>query len=257
MARSRDISKVFSSDTALATDAEVTANFIAKADGYAPREVVYFTSSGSFTKATYPWLRAIRIKVVGGGGSGGGAGTTGSTQCGASSGGAAGGYAERFFTDISSLDATVTVTVGTGGAATSTYTGNTGGTSAFGTSGNAWRTRATGGSAGSGNLGPSTSRPGGAGGVGTNGDLLGKGGAGGPFISFVATAFNSYSGFGGSSVLSGGGEGRTATINAGVDGIAGSTPGGGGSGGINIGTNGVNRSGGAGGNGTVIVELYG
>jgi hypothetical protein len=257
MGRARDIANVLSGSTALATDAEVATNFIAKVDGYALRETVYFTSSGSFIKSNYPWLRAMRIKVIGGGASGGGTGTTSTGQCGASPGGGAGGYAERFFTNISSLDNTVTVTVGSGGAAGVGYnTTNNGGVSEFGGAGNAWRTRATGGTGAGGNLGPSTSRPGGPGGVGTDGDLLVKGGAGGPMISFVATDFNSYSGAGGNSVLGGGGEGRTAANNSGADGIAGSIPGGGGSGGFNLGTNATQRSGGAGGSGMVILELF-
>jgi hypothetical protein len=76
---------------------------------------VYFTSSGTFTKADYPWLRAIRVKCQGGGGGGGGAATTGVGQQAISSGGAGGAYAESFITNIAGLDASVTVTRGAGG----------------------------------------------------------------------------------------------------------------------------------------------
>jgi hypothetical protein len=134
MARSRDISKVLSSNTTLATDAEVAASFIAKADGYIYRQTVYFTSSGTFSKASYPWLRAMRVKTVGAGGGGGSAAATnGSQYCIGGSGGG-GGYAESFITDIAGLSSSETVTVGSGGAggAAGTNAGSTGGTSSFG-----------------------------------------------------------------------------------------------------------------------------
>jgi hypothetical protein len=103
-------------------------------DGYVFKETVYFTSSGTFTKATYPWLRAIRVKCQGGGGGGsGGVATNASQYCVGGSGGG-GGYAESFITDIAGLDASVTVTVGSGGAggAAGNNPGSTGGTSSFG-----------------------------------------------------------------------------------------------------------------------------
>jgi hypothetical protein len=45
---------------------------------------VYFNSSGTFTKATYPWLKAIKVKCqgAGGGGSGGNGGTGDTTNSG-------------------------------------------------------------------------------------------------------------------------------------------------------------------------------
>ena len=93
-------------------------------DTYRYVDTVYFTSSGSFTKATYPWLRAVRVKVQGAGASGGGTDyidTNGDAA--AAPGGGGGAYAESFITDIASLAASVTVTVGLGG------TGGAGGTS--------------------------------------------------------------------------------------------------------------------------------
>jgi hypothetical protein len=39
-------------------------------------QTLYYTSSGTFTKASYPWLRAIKVKVQGAGGGGGGCATT-------------------------------------------------------------------------------------------------------------------------------------------------------------------------------------
>jgi hypothetical protein len=96
---------------------------------YAFVETVYFTSSGTFTKADYPWLRAIRVKCQG---AGGGGGRRSGTEFGA--GGNGGNYAESFITDIAGLDAEVSVTRGAGGAgATTTDTnGGGGGDSSFG-----------------------------------------------------------------------------------------------------------------------------
>ena len=86
--------------------------------GYRYHSTVYFTSSGTFTKASYPWLRAVRVKVQGAGGGGGsGARTSGSFGNNHGAAGGAGGYAERFITDIAGLAASETVTVGSGGAA--------------------------------------------------------------------------------------------------------------------------------------------
>ena len=73
--------------------------------GYRYHSTVYFTSSGSFTKATYPWLRAIRVRMVGGGGAGAGCATTGASTVSVSSGGQGGNYAEKWITDIAGLSA--------------------------------------------------------------------------------------------------------------------------------------------------------
>jgi hypothetical protein len=58
------------------TGAGETPGFI----GFRFKEAVYFTSNGTFTKADYPWLRAIRVRLVGGGGGGGGCATTSANQ---------------------------------------------------------------------------------------------------------------------------------------------------------------------------------
>jgi hypothetical protein len=231
-------------------------------DGYAFKETVYFTSNGTFTKADYPWLRAIRVKVQGAGGGGGGcsATTTASTQASVGSGGAGGGFAERFYTDISSLSASVTVTVGSGGAggAAGVNNGVAGGTSEFGGSGNAWRTRATGGGLGQG--GPLlTGVTGWAGafandpGVGSDGQLLLRGGS--PKTGVVFGGSIAVPSWGGSSFLSGE---TTAVLTgataAGVAGLLGS--GGSGANGCGAGTGGVAQAGGNGGAGIVIVELF-
>jgi hypothetical protein len=107
MTRARDLSDVASS-------------------GYTYRQTVYFTSSGTFTKATYPWLRGIRVRMVGAGGGGSDAQATGGSQVSVGGGGGGGGYCEKFYTDIASLASSITVTVGTGGTPT-----NDGGSSTF------------------------------------------------------------------------------------------------------------------------------
>ena len=100
-------------------------------EGYVYVDTVYFTSSGTFTKATYPWLRAIRVKCQGGGGAGGGGVVTASTTVSPASGGGAGSYAESFITDIAGLPSSVTVTVGAGGLGVSGSNGNEGAPSSF------------------------------------------------------------------------------------------------------------------------------
>jgi hypothetical protein len=102
--------------------------------GYQFRETVYFTSSGTFVKANYPWLRAIRVKCVGGGGGGAGTGAATGTQVIVAGTGGGGGYAESFITNIAGLDASVTVTrgAGGGGGAAGQNAGSGGGASSFG-----------------------------------------------------------------------------------------------------------------------------
>ena len=104
------------------------------ANGYVYVQTLYYTSSTTFTKATYPWLRAIRIKVIGGGGGSGGTSTTSGSQGCASNGGGGGTYAEKFYTNIVSLASSETITIGAGGAAGSATpgAGGTGGTTSFG-----------------------------------------------------------------------------------------------------------------------------
>ena len=96
---------------------------------------LYLTSTTTFTKATYPWLRAIRVKCQGGGGGGGGVANPSAGNVAIANGGGGGAYAESFITNISGLAASVTVTVGAGGTAgaAGANNGGAGGTSSFGT----------------------------------------------------------------------------------------------------------------------------
>ena len=80
-----------------------------------------FTSSGTFTVPA--GITALRVRVFGGAGSG---------LAGSSTSGACGGYVEAYLTGMTP-GASITVTVGAGGASTTSgVTGNTGGTSSFG-----------------------------------------------------------------------------------------------------------------------------
>jgi hypothetical protein len=197
-------------------------------------ETVYFTSSGTFDKADYPWLRAIKVTAVGGGGGGGGVGTT--SGVGVAGGGGGGGIAESFITNIAGLDASVTVTVGAGGAGGS---GNNGGDSG----GNSSFDLITGGGGEGGNpsTGNNVSNAGGNGGTASGGDLNLSG------FSGITSARNSAGQGGGQ-----GGGGRPTGNSDGNNGTG--NYGGGGSGAQDGGT--TARDGGAGAGGRVIVELY-
>lgn len=236
---------------------------------------VYFTSSGTFTKATYSWLRAVKVKVQGAGGGGGGTDYIDNAGEAASSpGGGGGGYAESFITDIASLDSSVTVTVGSGGTAgtggtsgsTNGTAGSSGGASSFGL-GTAYEVSGNGGSYG--NRGPETSgfftTAGASGGSGT-GDLVVPGKPSEPCINLglAGTTTTHVCGVGtngGDSMLGAGGVIVSSGATAGQvtrNGVTGSGYGGGGSGGAAAAGTGTTdgADGGAGSNGIVIVELY-
>jgi hypothetical protein len=92
-----------------------TSGTVALTTGYQYVQTLYFTSSGTFSKASYPWLRGIVVKCQGGGGGGAGAGATPAGQIISGRSGSGSVYAESFITDISGLSSSVTVTVGSGG----------------------------------------------------------------------------------------------------------------------------------------------
>jgi len=185
--------------------------------GYRYHSTVYFTSSGSFTKASYPWLRAIRVIVQAGGGGGGHADTTSAGQCSAGGGGGAGTWAQSFITDIASLASSVTVTVGAAGngGLYATSTAATAGTdSSFG-SGAAYEVSAGGGSGG-----VTITRSGSAQGIGGNGgaggvgDLVIQGGGGdGALVVDPANVYSGISGKGAHSIL--GASGKATRANQG------------------------------------------
>jgi hypothetical protein len=219
--------------------------------GYRFVETVYFTSSGTFTKATYPYLRAIRVRLVGGGGGGGGAAATGADTIAQATGGAGAAYAESFLTDIAGLSSSVTVTVGSGGSggAAGTNSGSAGGSSSFGT-----LVSANGGGAGAGGFELVVTESQGQGGTGgattATGDLVIPGTASSSvWYGRSRVGFT----FAGQSVFSG--QLHTNGTTTGTNGASGNGRGGGGSGAVN-GFNQSARAGGTGSGGIVIVELY-
>ena len=138
-----------------------------------------FTSSGTFTVPA--GITKVKVTVVGGG-----AGATNySATFGSSGGGGAGGTAIKIISGLTP-GGTVSVTVGTGGAA-----GTGGGTSSFGA-----YCSATGGSTGS--VGSSNNKPG-VGGTGSSGDINITGGIGGASGSGSASGGCSFMGGGGCS----------------------------------------------------------
>jgi hypothetical protein len=216
--------------------------------GYQYVQTVYFTSSGTFTKATYPWLRAVRVRVQGAGGGGGAALATSATQLSAGGGGGGGCYAESFIL-ASSLSASVTVVAAAGGAGGTTGNGGTGGTSQFGT-----LVTANGGSGG-GFARDSTLPIGAPSGDGSStgvGDVVfaGSGGTAGMLFS-TALGNGCFAGAGGSSQLGGGAETRREN-----EPVADGNLYGGGGGGGAVGVSASAENGGAGAAGIVIVELY-
>lgn len=144
------------------------------------KQLVTFTSSGTFTKASYSSYSYAEITVVGGGGAGGGADGTTTAQMSAGSGGGAGGTGVVVVA-LSAMAASETVTVGVGGTGVSADHGGNGASSSFGT----WAV-ATGGSGGifqsNGAAYRGEGQPGGAGGIGTTGTLLMQGSAGGAMM---------------------------------------------------------------------------
>jgi hypothetical protein len=223
-----------------------------RAVGYLLKQTVVFTASGSFTKASYPGLRAVRVRCQAAGGGGAAAVTTAGGTTSAGNGGGAGGYAEAFAV-ASDLATTEAVTVGTGGAGGTTGAGSAGGDSALDTI--SGEVRATGGAGGATLAAQSaavsnTSRS--DGGIGTAGSVLLRGGYGGPAMTLSSS--RSRGGDGGASHLGGAmpGIGSGGTNNTGT---TGANYGGGGSGAANANSQSA-TAGGAGAPGIVIVEVY-
>ena len=215
------------------------------------REVVTFTANGTFTKADYPWLRAVRARAVGGGGGGGGAGGTASGDAAAGGGGGSGGYAEALV-EAASLPASVAVTVGSGGSGgIGEATGAAGGTTSFGSI-----AAATGGGGGDTNGPTGLELPrvamGGLGGDGTAGDFTQSGSSGGyGLMGSPGPLTSNIGGNGAPSILGGGVRGGYS-----VAGSSGQARGAGGSGAARR-HNSSSANGGGGVDGVVIVELYG
>ncbi len=215
-------------------------------------QIVYFTASGTFTKADYPWLHKVQVRLVGGGGGGGGCALTSATQACAGGGGGGGAYAEVFLLEAA-LGAAETVTVGAGGSggAAGDNVGVAGADSKFGGA----LCIGEGGQPGSGDAAVTPPRYGATGGAGGGiagvGDLQVAGGRGLPVAIFEEVVTPSP---GGASMFA---PMRTSSLTtSGTDGSDGDLYGAGGSGGANADDQGSGRAGGDGADGIVIVYLY-
>ena len=225
---------------------------IGNAKGYQYWQTVRFTANGSFVKAAYPGIRAVRVRCQGGGGAGGGAGATTSTQTASGGGGGGGVYAESWILE-SALSTSHAVTVGTGGTGVAGGQGNSGGTSSFGS-----LVIAPGGGGGF-NRAASTSPRASSGAAitsGGTGDFIIQGGGGGAGMAFdndwnINEDYGLF-GQGGSSHL--GGTSRGARGPA-TSPSAGCLYGGGGTGAVN-GISESDKAGGAGAAGIVIVDIF-
>ncbi|WMI34459.1 hypothetical protein SEA_DAMASCUS_21 [Microbacterium phage Damascus] len=228
------------------------ASVVGAGTGYRFAQRVIFTSSGTFSKASYPGVRAIRVLAVGGGGSGAGSGGASGGMNSYGTGGGSGAYAESFITDIAGLATSVAVTVGAGGAATANgaLQGNSGSASSFGTA-----VVAGGGEGGypKPNSALGAYIRGGLGGVATAGDIQQAGTVGGKGSGRDTLA---QAGDGASSVFGGGGLGNAG--GGGSASYAGAPGGAYGAGGGGAATNagGSAAASGAGASGVVIVEIY-
>lgn len=194
---------------------------LSKTPNVAPTTQV-ITATGVWTKPAN--LKYAVIEVVGGGG--GGVIPAAFNRGGGGGGG--GGYSKKIVA-AASLGATEIVTVGVEN-----------GTTSFGS-----HCQATGGS-------DATAEIGGAGGVGSGGDLNIAGSAGG---SALGTSSGTFGGAGGPSHLGGGGAGGATRASASSEGAAGGNYGGGGGGGA-AGTAQAPISGGGGAAGVIIVTEY-
>lgn len=206
-----------------------------------------FSTPGTQTYTPTAGTNRVRVTVVAGGGAGGATQATGSGQFSVAGGGGGGGVA---VSDLSSGFSGVTLTIGAGGAPSSTGTapGGNGGSSSFGSM-----------LASTGGLGGTTTVPnsgpvvqaGGAGGVGTGGNVFnGVGGAGANGVG--TNNGNAASGNGGASYF---GSGASAQFTTTAGGLSASTPGTGGSGAVSLSSQAA-QAGGAGAPGTIIVEEY-
>lgn len=209
-------------------------------------ETLYFTTSANFNKLSYPWLAAVKVRLVGGGGGGGSSNQAGAGVISWGMGGSGAGYAESFITNIAGLSNTTAVSVGAGGGSS-----QNGGTSSFGT-----LVVAGGGIQGGTKIADIYGQypPVSAGGVGITGNFITSGSPGGP--GDHAEAFIGSSGVGGSSQLGGGATNR-GSGGGGSSFVGNAATGyGGGGGGALTTTGALGALGGAGAPGIVIVELY-
>jgi hypothetical protein len=219
------------------------------------RETVVFTSSGTFSKASYPWARYARVRLVGGGGGGGNSNNTTASQICVGGGGGGGGYAEKLIA-VSAMSASESVTVGAGGAGATAGSvdvrGGTGGSSSFGSHVSA--SGGTGGNTQGSNAPINAFGEPGSGGTASSADFGVTGGAGDYGLTVVNSGGRVLGPRGGDSHLGYGGHAIYTAASS--SGRAGQLYGGGGGGACaDVSTTG--QAGGVGAAGIVIVELFG
>lgn len=203
-----------------------------------------FSANGTYTPTS--GMTFCTIELVGGGGGGGSSSNTAANEVSVGGGGGGGGYARKTFS-AGTVGVSQVVTIGSGGLTA----GGNGGTTSVGA-----LLSATGGfGGGSGGASTSSTGNGSPGGIGSNGDINVRGGAGICGIGANSGAFSfAAGGSGGSSYLGGGGAGAAAASGQG-DGSVGGNYGGGGAGAI-CGVSGTASNGGVGGPGFVIITEY-
>lgn len=213
--------------------------------------VIAYTTSGektAFTKATYPTMTGVLVKMCGGGGGGGGSAGAASSQ-GLGGCGGGGAYREAWI-PVDSLQPSEIPTVGSGGTGgtAGNNNGNIGGTSSFGS-----LVTCSGGNGGSGSA-AITGTTANAGGLeqngGTGGDFTipGSPGTNGRVYSGTAMPIGHA---GGAGPFGMGSRYPSAGPN---DGLSSTRPGGGGSGGWGTSTS---AAGGNGADGAIIIYVYG
>lgn len=213
------------------------------------QQLLVFDTVGStaFMKASFPGLRKLRIRVIGGGGGGAGA-EAAPGQSIARSSGSGGTYSESLL-DASGIGASETITVGAGGTgAVGNIAGGNGGTSSFG-----GLVTAPGGlGSGTGMLSGTTEIfiPGTAAGAAGIGQISTPGQPGGPCHRLTGGSAFNFDGGGSGGGYGGGGSGLGF---AGGNGLPGNGYGGGGVGAISYG---FANTGGAGSRGAVLIELF-
>lgn len=206
----------------------------------------WITTSGTYTPT--PGTKRINVMIIGGGGGGGGGQANSAGYVSAGSGGGAGGASRKTIDVTSSFS--VSVTIGSGGAAGifSSSQPSDGGATSFGS----YMTANGGGrgsNCGSVAFGVTQLVANGGGGVSSGGDINTNGGSGGPAI-ILGQGYTS--GGGGNSAVAGGGQ--PIATNTSVNGIDGSY-GSGGSGAYVL-ASGSEKNGGRGGAGVCIIEEY-
>jgi hypothetical protein len=211
------------------------------------RRILYYGDPGTYTfrKSAYPWLARVRVRVQGAGGGSAGA-NAGTDEAIVRPGGTGGSYGESLI-EVSELGAAEMIIVGAGGSAGGAGSdGGDGGVSQFG-----GHIFAPGGLGGTSNMPSGTTASTAQGIAGPNagtGDLRAGGGASGSAIRLNGNF--GMSGHGGDSEMGTGGLGRTTE----GSGLGPRGRGAGAGGGLSFGGD---VDGGEGGDGIVVIELYG